>query len=207
MATEERGVDGERRRENTIRLVSPDDATGRTAELYEEIQDRAEIDDDLNLSKLWQTFGNDPELMEILWRHTDYMYNRGSLPFELKSKISMVVASVTECEGCKYFHESALEHIGLDEETISGLRDLEIRDVGFSPEEEVILKFSEKAADDPYSVTDEDLEALRELGLSETEILEVFDCVAFHVYTSVLQGMAGIVYPGMSRDEWTDGVR
>lgn len=131
-------------------------------------------------------FGNDPELREYFWEHADYMYNRGSLPFGLKSKISMVVATVMNCEGCKYFHESVLEHIGLEAKAIADLKRLEIDDIGFSPEEKVILKFSEKAAGDPHSITDEDLAALRDLGLSDKEILEVFDCVAFHVYTAVM---------------------
>lgn len=205
MASKEQKVD--RSRENTIELVSEEEATGRTKEIYEEVKGgRGDVDEELDLSKLWLMYGNDPELMEYFWDHIDYMYNGGSLPYELKSKISLVVASVMECEGCRYFHESALESIGLEEGAIEGLKQLRIEEVGFSPEEEVILKFAEKATHDPHDITDDDLEALRELGLSEKEILEVFDCIAFHVYTSMMQGMAGIVYPGMSREEWTEPV-
>jgi uncharacterized peroxidase-related enzyme len=194
-------------RENTIRLVSEDEATGETRAIYDELKgSRGDVDEDLDLSKLWLMYGNDPELMRHVWEHVDYMYNGGSLPYELKSKVSMVVATVMNCEGCRYFHESALENIGVDDETIDGLKQLRVEEVGFSPEEEVILTFAEKAAGDPHDITDGDLEALREIGLSEREILELFDCVAFHVYTSMMQGMAGVVYPGMSREEWTESV-
>lgn len=205
MASRERDV--QRPRENTIRLVSEEEATGETREIYEEVKgSRGDVDEDLDLSKLWLMYGNDPELMEYVRQHIDYTYNGGSLPYELKSKVSMVVATVMECEGCRYFHESALENIGIEDEAIDGLMKLRIEDVGFSPAEEVILKFAEKATGDPHDVTDGDLEALREIGLSEREILEVFDCIAFHVYTSMMQGMAGIVYPGMSREEWTEPI-
>jgi uncharacterized peroxidase-related enzyme len=201
------GEDHQRSRENTIRLVSEAEATGKTAELYEQLRgERGDVDDDLDLSKLWLMYGNDPELMERVWEHMDYMYNGGSLPYELKSKLSMVVATAMNCEGCRYFHESALSNIGVEDETIEGLMELRIEAVGFSPEEEVLLRFAEKATGNPHDITDEDLEALRELGLSEAELLEVFDCIALHVYTAMMQGMAGIVYPGMSREEWTDPV-
>lgn len=191
-------------RENTIRLVTEDDASGKTREIYEQLKgNRGDVDEELDLSKLWLMYGNDPELMERVWAHMDYMYNGGSLPYELKSKISMVVATAMNCEGCRYFHESALENIGVDDTAIEGLMELRIEEVGFSPEEEVILRFAEKATGNPHDITDEDLDALRALGLSESEILEVFDCIAFHVYTAMMQGMAGIVYPGMSREEWT----
>ena len=191
-------------RENTIGLVSEAAATGKTAALYEELSgERGDVDEDLDLSKLWLMYGNDPELMERVWAHMDYIYNGGSLPYELKSKLSMVVATAMNCEGCRYFHESALENIGVDDEALENLMALRIEETGFSPEERVLLAFAEKAAGDPHDITDEDLAALRELGLSETEILEIFDCIAFHVYTATMQGMAGIVYPGMSREEWT----
>jgi uncharacterized peroxidase-related enzyme len=196
----------DRVRENTVELVTEAEATGRVAELYDEIKEARDGDlaDDLSLSKLWLLLGNDPELLEAFWHHTDHMYNGGSLPFELKSKISLVVASVMECEGCKFFHESALEHLGADPEEITDLKRLDIDETSFSPTEAVVLQFTQKAADSPHSITDEDLAALRDLGLSERELLEILDCIAFHVYTAVLQATAGIVYPGMDREEWTE---
>jgi uncharacterized peroxidase-related enzyme len=198
------GQESTQPRANTLRLVSEEEASGKTEQLYRELKGgRGDVDEDLDLSKLWLLYGNDPELLERVWAHIDYLYNGGSLPYELKSKISMVVATEMECEGCRYFHESALENIGVDDETIAGLMELRIEETGFSPEEEVILTFAQKATGDPHDITDDDLTALRELGLTEAEILEVFDCIAVHVYTSMMQGMAGIVYPGMSREKWT----
>jgi len=174
--------------------------------LYDEISGRADVDDDLDLNKLWLMFGNDPDLLEVFSRHVEYMYNGGSLPFELKSKMSLVGASVMECEACRYFQESALDHIGVDDTEIERLEDLELQSPGFSATEEAVLKFTQKATEDPHSVTDEDLELLRDLGFSETELLQLFDCIALHVYMSMMQAMAGIVYPGMSREQWTKPV-
>lgn len=192
-------------RENTVRLVTEADATGRVAELYDEIKRSREgdLDDDLSLSKLWHLFGNDPELLEIMWTHTNYQYDEGPLPFELTSKISLVVATVMGCEGCKFFHESALERHGVDDGTIEDIEELSFEGSGFTTAEEIVLAFAEKAAEDPYSITDDDLETLRELGFSERELFAILDAIAFHVYTAVLQALSGIVYPGMSREEWS----
>jgi AhpD family alkylhydroperoxidase len=194
-----------RSRENTVGLVDEDEATGPVAEVYREIRAErdGELDEELGLSKLWLLYGNDPELLEIVWQHMHWTYNGGSLPFELKSKISLVVASVLECEGCRYFHESALEECDVEAEAIEALEAGTVAEYGFSPTEELILRFSQKAAQDPHAITDDDLAALRDLGLDEQQLLELTDCIAMHVYTAYIQGIAGIVYPGMSRDEWT----
>lgn len=191
-------------RENAIDLVTESEAPPEVAEIYGEIQASrdGELDDDLRLGNMWLLYGNDADLLETVWNHMHWTYNGGSLPHELKSEISLVVATVLGCPGCQFFHESALETAGVDPDTIEALEDLDIAETGFSPSEEVILRFSQKAAEDPHAVTDDDLEALREIGLSERELLEVVDCIALHVYTAYLQGIAGIVYPGMSRAEW-----
>jgi len=192
-------------RENIINLVSEDEATGRVAEFYREIQEArdGELEEDLSLSKLWQLYGNDPDLIEMVWEHMYWTYNEGSVPFELKSKISLVVATTLECEGCRYFHESALSELGADDAEIDAIEDLNADAAGFSPVEEVVLQFSQKAAEDPHAIGDADLAALRDLGFSEREQLEIVDCIALHVYTAYIQGIAGIVYPGMSEVEWT----
>ncbi|PSQ11776.1 hypothetical protein BRC93_04270 [Halobacteriales archaeon QS_5_70_15] len=198
----------EHRRENHIGLVRPEDAEGRVAEVYREIlEDRdGDLDDDLALSTLWMALGNDPDLLEAVWAHTDHVYDGGSLSFELKSMISLVVASVMECEGCRFFHESALEREGADDEAIREMKELRIGEGRFSPTEYGVLAFAEKAARDPHGITDAEFERLRELGLSERELLEVVDCIAHHVYTAYVQAISGIVYRGMSREEWASGV-
>lgn len=198
-------ADAREPRENAVDLVDESDADDRVAEVFAEIRAAREgdLDDDLRVSKLWRLLANDPALAEIVRRHMDHVYNGGELPFELKSEISLVVASVLECEGCRFFHESALSHAGVDAERIDGLSRLEIDGAGFTPSEELVLRFAQTAAEDPHAVTDDDLAALRDLGFSERELVEIIDCIALHVYTAVLQGAAGIVHPGMSRSEWT----
>lgn len=195
-------------RSNHIALVDPAEAEGQVADRYERIREQREgdLDEELALSKLWRMLGNDPELLETFWAHTDHMYNGGSLPFELKSKISLVVASVLDCEGCRFFHRSALERLGVDDDSIAALSELRFGDEVVSEEEYVVLVFAEKAARDPHGITDAEFQQLRELGLSERELLEVADTIAFHVYTGYLQAIAGIVYPGMSQEEWVEDV-
>ena len=192
-------------RENTIDLIGGDEASGRVADVYREIEAArdGELAEDLSLSKLWQLYGNDPDLIEIVWEHMYWTYNEGSIPFELKSKISLVVATTLECEGCRYFHESALRELGADDAEIDAIEDLDAETAGFSPVEEVVLRFSQKATEDPHAIDDSDLAALRDLGFSERELLEIVDCIALHVYTAYIQGISGIVYPGMSEAKWT----
>ena len=192
-------------RENAIDLVTEAEAPPEVVEVYREIQAsrEGELDEDLSLGNMWLMYGNDADLLEMVWNHMNWTYNGGSLPYELKSEISLVVATVMGCPGCQFFHESALERAGVDAETIESIEELDIAETGFSPSEELILRFAQKATEDPHGITDADLAALRDVGLTERELLEVVDCIALHVYTAYMQGIAGIVYPGMSREEWT----
>ncbi len=193
-------------RTNTIRLVRPEDAEGEIAEIYEGIlSGRTDaLDEELALSKLWMSLGNDADILEVVWAHTDLMYNRNPLSFDLVSMISLVVATALECEGCRYFHESALDRAGVPPEKIEQVKDLQIGGDRFTAQEAEVLHFAERAARDPYAITDDEFERLRRIGFDEAELLAIIDCIAFHVYTAYVQAISGIVRPGMSREEWVN---
>ena len=71
-----------RSREEPIALVAEEDAEGRVAEIYRKILEEREdeLEDDLRLSKLWMLYGSDPELLEAVWQHMNWMYKSGSIP-------------------------------------------------------------------------------------------------------------------------------
>jgi AhpD family alkylhydroperoxidase len=191
-------------RENTIDLVSRDEASGKVAEVYEEIvaSRSGEVDDDASLNRLWTVYGNKPELLEIFWDHMKETYRGGSLPFDLQHKVALVVATVMECEGCKFFHSSTLESEGVEDQEIDEIQEQELEETGFSRMEYEVLKFAEKAATDAHGITDEEFETLREVGLSDPEIVELIDCIAVHAHIAILLGATGVSYEGMSEEEF-----
>lgn len=191
-------------RENTINSVTREESTGKTREIYDEIiESRAdEVDEDASLNRLWTVYGNKPELLEIFWDHMQETYRGGSLSFDLKHKVALIVATVMECEGCKFFHSSTLESEGVDDEELEDLKEQELEEIGWSEREYEILKFTEKATTDAHSITDEEFERLREVGLSDAEIVELVDCIGVHAHIAILLGATGVSYEGMSEQEF-----
>lgn len=187
-----------------IDLVYPDEAEGRVAEIYDEIlaTREGEMDEEMSLNKMWMAFGQAPDVLEVFWPHMRDSYRAGSLPFELKSKVSLVTATVMECEGCRFFHTDRLQREGVDDEEIERMRQREIEESAFSEREYEILQFAERIADDPHSVEEDDVARLREVGLSDAEIVELIDCIAVHVYTAIFQEATGVVEKGMAEQEY-----
>ena len=187
-----------------VDLVEPEDADGRVAEIYDEIlaTREGEMDEEMSLNKMWMAFGRAPDVLEVFWPHMRDSYRGGSLPFELKSKVSLVTATVMECEGCRFFHTDRLQREGVDEDEIEKMRKVEIEESAFSEREYEILRFAEQTADDFHSVSEADVERLREVGLSDAEIVELIDCIAVHIYTAVFQEATGVVSKGMSEQDY-----
>lgn len=187
-----------------VNLVSPEDADGRVRAVYDEILDtrEGEMEEEMSLNKMWMAMANEPDVLDVMWPHMRDSYRAGSLPFELKSKVSLVTATVMECEGCRFFHTDRLTAEGVDEEEIERMREREIEESAFSEKEYTILRFTEETADDPHSVTEEDVEQLREVGLDDAQIVELIDCIAVHVYTAVFQEATGVVAEDMSMEDY-----
>lgn len=190
-----------------IDLAHPEDAPERVREVYREILDtrEGEMDDEMNLNQMWLAYGAAPDSLEAFWPHMRDSYRAGELPFELKSKISLVTASVMECEGCRFFHSSRLAEEGVDQEEIERMRQVEIEESAFSELEYEVLRFAEQLATDHHSTDESDINRLREVGLSDGEIVELIDSVAIHVHTAIFQEATGVVEKGMDRDSYLVG--
>lgn len=187
-----------------VDLVTPDEAEGRVAEIYDEIlaTREGEMDEEMSLNKMWMAFGAAAGVLEVFWPHMRDSYRAGDLPFEFKSKVSLVTATVMECEGCRFFHTDRLQREGVDDKKIEQMRRREIEESAFSEKEYEILRFAEETADDPHSIEVDGVERLREVGLLESEIVELIDCIAVHVYTAVFQEATGVVEQVMAEQNY-----
>lgn len=190
-----------------VDLATPDDAPERVREIYQEILDtrEGELDKELNLNKMWLAYGTAPDALNAFWPHMRDSYRGGELPFELKSKVSLVTASVMECDGCRFFHSSLLANEGVDRKEIERMRRVEIEESAFSEEEYVALRFAEKLVTDHHAIDELDVDRLREVGFSDSEIVELIDVVAIHVHTAIFQAATGVVKKGMDREEYLVG--
>ena len=136
-----------------------------------------------------------PDILAATWELFRGIFLRGALPPTVKQLISMTIAMQNNCRYCTVAHTNALESMGVPTEVIqSCASDPELAEV--PPPQRAMLKFGLKTARSPRSVTDEDVQALRDHGLTDGEIMEVAMVAACSNFLDTWADVSGILVDG-----------
>ncbi|MBN2607101.1 MAG: hypothetical protein JXR47_07180 [Thiotrichales bacterium] len=153
-----------------LSLVTPEKATGRVAEIYDEIN--------------W-TFGSvpsgfqlhsiSPELFDDNWRNISYFMEHKTLSFPLLAMIRMLVSKDNECEYCINLNEALLiNKAGFTQDQIAATK-ADASTAPLSEKDKAMLLFVLKATKAAKSVNADDMETLKNLGWTDRDI---YDAVA-----------------------------
>ncbi|WP_428265382.1 carboxymuconolactone decarboxylase family protein [Haliangium sp.] len=144
----------------------------------------------------WFTsMGAYPDVLEAVWRLVDSVLAQGQLSASVKQMIALTVSRHNNCRYCAVIHTSALEATGATPEVVSSCAgDPALASVP-EPHRSMVL-FAIKAAGDARSITDEDFARLRDLGLSDEELLEIVAMAAFTNFINAWADIAGIPLDG-----------
>ena len=113
-----------------------------------------------------------PDILDATWNLIKSLLLSGSLPRSVKEMIMVTISKQNDCRYCEVTHSGALAALGVPQEQIESCAiDPELKQIS-SPHKEILL-FTLKAAADPRSVNDQDFSTLRDLGLSDQEIMEM----------------------------------
>lgn len=113
-----------------------------------------------------------PDLLAGVWGLIKSVALGGQLPPTVKQMIGMAIAMQNDCRYCRVAYAHALEAMGVPTAVVrSCASDPQLREV--PPPQRAIVQFAVRAARDPKSVGEEDVQALRDQGLSDGEIMEV----------------------------------
>ena len=113
-----------------------------------------------------------PDILAATLIFANNIVMQGLLPPTVKQMIAMTIAMQNNCRYCTRLHTSALEGMGVPQEVIqSCASDPDLAEL--PPSQRAILKLALKTSRDPVAVTDDDLQTLRDNGLSDAEIMEV----------------------------------
>jgi uncharacterized peroxidase-related enzyme len=148
-----------------IDTVPEGEAAGRLAEQYEATRAAYGY-----LPNLVQAFSLRPEVFDA-WQHLVNTVKAGAdlRRYELAT---MAAARRLRSSYCMLAHGKVLVDEHLDAGTV---RDLAVdhRAAGLDAADVAVMDFAEKVVDDAVSVTQADVDRLRDLGLSDTEIFDV----------------------------------
>jgi len=147
--------------------VDPESAEGKAAQLLERDAEYYGVP-----SLFARALTNNPEVFEA---RTDY-HNRIVLEGDVEDRIGeliyLAVSATNECEYCTASHrEVLLEYVGLPDEEVEALTggDLDY----FDEHERAVLEFATQVARDPKRVAEDHVDALREAGYDDAQIVRL----------------------------------
>ena len=153
-----------------VRLIQPKEATGETAEIFEDIRKTKGAN---FLTPTWGFFALDIDLLRHWWGLTKRLQmNQGALDKPLLNSISLVCAAEVNCPRCINNHQTHLiEHFGMTEADVMEILDFENSTL-VDEKTKAVLRFARKAAFNQPMV-DDDFNALRTHGITDIGVAEI----------------------------------
>lgn len=123
-----------------------------------------------------RTLALKPELFRTWFLTEHYSIKQGELPTELKELLAAIISWEIEGEetpACTPYHEAAAQYEGLDAEMIELIREYEDSNDQLDDFEREIIDLGLKIVRDPQAVGDEDIESVREYGVTDEQLVEL----------------------------------
>ena len=162
-------------------IMDEQDASGQTAEIFDEIRREMELPFVPNIMRATSTSTG---ALSATWHALHNIFMKGTLPSSLSSMILYSIAAAKDCQYCSSVHKLTCKTLGIDEQTLEALAtDFE----ALTPRRvQEIIKFAQKCSLAPKSLTEADYDKVRDEGLSEEELMEVIALAALGNYLDTL---------------------
>ncbi len=164
-----------------FKMIEEDSASAEVRQLYDDFKRNFQSPTVPNYIK---AFGESPESLRLYMGVMSSVYQNLSLPQALTAMICFTIATKNQCLYCSSLHEVTCRTLGVDEDTLTALAEdlnevnpLRIR---------AIMEFAVKAAKKSKEVTAEDYENLRNLGVSNNEIMQIVFIAGIAVFNDIL---------------------
>jgi uncharacterized peroxidase-related enzyme len=171
-----------------VPVIAESEATGRTAELYQQIREALGIPFVPDMFRLTSTR---PELLTAVIAGYEGVFHHGVLPRETKELIASWTSRVNSCPYCVGTHNYFLLLFGGSEELTQAIQEAS------SPEElpvdartKAILRLVTKVSQAAYKVTDDDWAQAEAAGWTSADMLEaVFTAALFNFITRLVDSV------------------
>ena len=164
-----------------IKILDPNEVTGKTKELFTDIANKMGM-----IPNMMRAMGNSPALLEGSL-HLSGALSAGTLGAKTGELIALAVAESNACHYCLAAHSYVGKNfLKMDAETIEAAKKGNSKDA----KTDSILKFAKQLVDKRGAVTDESINDLKDLGITEGEIAEIIGHVGFNVLTNYFNNTA-----------------
>ncbi len=151
-----------------IRVIEPEDATGELREEYERL-----LGSRGKLAAIHKVHSLSPKALRAhMELYLTVMFGRSELPRPTREAIAVVVSRANGCGYCDEHHAQALLAYWKDEERLEALR-RDPREADLDERTLAMLEHAERLTREPSGASQADVERLRDLGVSDEEILDL----------------------------------
>ncbi|GAB6043687.1 carboxymuconolactone decarboxylase family protein [Endothiovibrio diazotrophicus] len=114
------------------------------------------------------------------------------LPFTTKERIALLISLENSCKMCVDVHKGIAKMLGMSDEQIAEALE-GIDAIQCEPGEKTLLRFCVRAsAKDNYKVRQAEIDAVREAGYRETQIVEAVAITGYFNYINTLSNVFGL---------------
>ena len=161
--------------------LPPSQAPKESQAVYVEFHTRMEFPSPPNFIK---TQGHSPTTARGTWELVRWVLVTGEFPRWTKEMIFVAISIDRKCLYCTAAHVACCRMLCVSPETLERL----VRDVESITNENLktMIRFAVKCSRDPQSLTTDDFDQLRKLGLKQSEIVEIIGMSALAVYANIM---------------------
>lgn len=152
-----------------------------------------------SVPNIFQTFAHSPAVLDFYMQGSGALGNT-SIDAKLRESIALTVAGANSCDYCASAHTKIGEGTGLSADELAHNLNAKSTD----PKTQAALDFAALLVNQRGNVNDNDVKAVKDVGYSEGEVLEIVAVVAFNIFTNYFNHVADtdVDFPHVS----TEGV-
>lgn len=160
--------------------IAPEQATGKTADLFGAIQGKLGM-----VPNLMRTIGQSPAALEAYLQFSGSLA-KGVLSNKERELIALAVGQANQCDYCLAAHSALGQLAGLTSEQMLDAR----QSSSVDSKTDAFLKFAKKLVDDRGRVSDADVQQLKDQGYGEAAISEIIGNVGLNIFTNYFNHVA-----------------
>jgi len=118
-----------------------------------------------------------------------YLLDETTLSYDMKEAIALLISKENGCKMCVDVHKGIAKMLGLSEERIEEILQ-GVDAINTDAKEKALLNFAIKASKkDNYKILKEEIDALKEMGWSDVQILEAVAITGYFNYINTLSNV------------------
>ena len=160
--------------------ITDDAATPAAAELFSAIKAKIGV-----VPNLYRVMANEPAVLAANLGLGEAL-GKGGFDPKTREAIALVTAGANNCDYCASAHTAISKNLKVDDAEIAA----RLQGQSSDPKIQAILTFAKAVVDARGFVSDADLRAAREAGLTEGEIVETLANVVANIFTNYINHVA-----------------